>query len=49
MHREPAGLIDRTISGIERAGQLYTAGKTIWDVGRAIGTVARVAGPLLLA
>ena len=45
-HKQPS-MGDRVLQGAETIGKIYTAGKTAMEIGRAIGTVARYATPLL--
>ena len=47
MHREPASFVDRAVGYAETAGKIYGAAQTLYHVGRAVGTAARVAAPLL--
>ena len=48
MHQEPS-FIDRTVNTIEKGAQLYAAGKTLYNFGRAAVTIGRYAAPMLLA
>ena len=45
-HKQPS-MGDRVLQGAETVGKIYAAGKTAFEIGRAIGTVARYATPLL--
>jgi hypothetical protein len=47
MHKEPAGLVNRFTGYAETAGKVYGAAQTLYHVGRAVGTAARYAAPLL--
>ena len=47
MHKEPAGLVNRFTGFAETAGKVYGAAQTLYHVGRAVGTAARYAAPLL--
>ena len=41
------GMGEKVLGAIEGAGRIYAAGKTVYEVGRALGGVARLASPLL--
>ena len=47
MHKEPAGSVNRFTSAAETAGEVYGAAQKLYHVGRAVGTAARYAAPLL--
>ena len=47
MHREPPSFVDRAVGYAETAGKIYGAVQTMYHVGRAVGSAARVAAPLL--
>ena len=47
MHEEPAGFVNRAGGYAETAGKVYGAVQTLYHVGRAVGTAARYAAPLL--
>jgi hypothetical protein len=47
MHKEPAGFVNRLTGYAETAGKVYGAAQTLYHVGRAVGTAARYAAPLL--
>ena len=47
MHKEPAGFVNRFTGYAETAGKVYGAAQTLYHVGRAVGTAARYAAPLL--
>ena len=47
MHREPPSFVDRAVNYAETAGKIYGAVQTMYHVGRAVGTAARCAAPLL--
>ena len=47
MHKEPAGFVNRAVGYAEMAGKVYGAAQTLYHVGRAVGTAARYAAPLL--
>ena len=47
--KDPTGasMGEQVLGASEGAGRIYAAGKTVYDVGRALGGVARLASPLL--
>ena len=47
MHKELAGFVNRDVGYAETAGKVYGAAQTLYHVGRAVGTAARCAAPLL--
>ena len=47
MHKEPAGFVNRAVGYAETAGKVYGAAQTLYHVGRAVGTAALYAAPLL--
>ena len=47
MHKEPVGFVNRAVGYAEMAGKVYGAAQTLYHVGRAVGTAARYAAPLL--
>jgi hypothetical protein len=47
MHKEPPSFVDRFTGYAETAGKIYGAAQTLYHVGRAVGTAARYAAPLL--
>ena len=51
LHREPPqpSWTDKVVSGVETAGKIYGAGQTLYHIGKGIGTVVRIAAPILAA
>ena len=47
MHRQEPSFVDRFTGYAETAGKVYGAAQTLYHVGRAVGTAARYAAPLL--
>jgi hypothetical protein len=47
MHKEPPSFIDRAVGYADTAGKIYGAAQTMYHIGRAVGTAARVAAPML--
>ena len=47
MHRKLPSFVDRLAGYAETAGKVYGAAQTLYHVGRAVGSAARVAAPLL--
>ena len=47
MHKEPPSFVDRFTGYAETAGKVYGAAQTPYHVGRAVGSAARCAAPLL--
>jgi hypothetical protein len=47
IHKQ-SSFIDRAVGAAELGGKIYGGLQTLYHVGRAVGTVARIAAPLLL-
>ena len=47
MHKAPPSFLDRAVGYAETAGKVYGAAQTLYHVGRAVGSAARCAAPLL--
>ena len=47
MHKDPPSFVDRFTGYAETAGKVYGAAQTLYGVGRAVGSAARCAAPLL--
>ena len=47
MHRHEPSFVDRAVGYAETAGKIYGAAQTLYHVGRAVGSAARCAAPLL--
>ena len=47
MHRQEPPFVDRATGYVETAGKIYGAAQTLYHVGRAVGSAARCAAPLL--
>ena len=47
MHRQEPSFVDRFTGYVETAGRVYGAAQTLYHVGRAVGSAARCAAPLL--
>ena len=47
MHRQEPSFVDRFTGYAETAGKVYGAAQTLYHVGRAVGSAARCAAPLL--
>ena len=48
MYRKEPSLVEGTVSGVEKAGQMYAAGNTIYEIGRGLYAAGRIIGPILL-
>ena len=40
--------MEKAVRGVETASQLYGAGKAIFEMGKGLYTIGRIAAPLLL-
>ena len=47
MHKEPPSFVDRFAGYAETVGMVYGAAQTLYRAGRAVGSAAPVAAPLL--
>ena len=47
LHKAPPSFLDRAVGYAETAGKVYGAAQTLYHVGRAVGSAARCAAPLL--
>ncbi len=49
MHMEPAPphWTEKAVQGVETAGRVVAAAHTVYNIGRAVGTAARLAAPIL--
>ena len=45
-HKQPS-MGERALGYVEGAARIYSAGRSVFEIGRAIGSVARYATPLL--
>ena len=48
MYRKEPSFGETAVLNVERAGQMYAAGKTIYEIGRGLYAAGRIIGPLLL-
>ena len=48
MYRKEPSFGETAVRTVERAGQLYATGKTIYEIGRGLYAAGRIIGPLLL-
>ena len=48
MYQKQATFGEKAVRGIERAGQLYSAGKTVYEIGRGLYTAGTILAPMLL-
>ena len=47
MHKQEPSFVERATGYVETAGKIYGAAQTLYHVGRAVGSAARCAAPLL--
>ena len=48
MYQKEPSFGERAVRGVEQAGRLYAAGKTVLELGRGLYSVGRVIAPLIL-
>ena len=48
MYRKEASFGEKAVRGIEKAGQLYATGRTLYEIGRGLYSAGTVLAPMLL-